>query len=111
VRKSAAQSGISALAMFALAAAFEHSTVQWSGSFLVALLYMAVGAPARAPIFIPATRPFLLFRGAFRDDFGEHKMADLLIYPPGSVHGWQSRDGAILLVVWDAPTEAVQGAD
>jgi drug/metabolite transporter (DMT)-like permease/quercetin dioxygenase-like cupin family protein len=50
----------------------------------------------------------LILSGAYTDDFGEHRQGELVVYPPGSEHGWRSSVGATLFVVWDAPTELIE---
>ncbi len=39
---------------------------------------------------------------------GHHKTGELIVYPPDSAHGYTSPEGALLIVILDAPTERAQ---
>lgn len=94
----------------------QHSTQGRSGA-LIHEIYRT-GRPARRLALVrftpgssaPAHRhlgheTIHVLEGGFDDDFGSHKSGDLVVYPPDSVHAWSSPRGALLLVLWDGPTQ------
>jgi anti-sigma factor ChrR (cupin superfamily) len=44
-----------------------------------------------------------VLRGAQRDDRGLHSAGAHVVNPPGSTHSVASRDGCLVLVVWERP--------
>jgi drug/metabolite transporter (DMT)-like permease/quercetin dioxygenase-like cupin family protein len=97
----------------------EHSTQGRQGALIhdvyncgsprrkVALVRFAPGSSASTHRHT-SYETILILSGGYRDDHGEHRQGELVVYPPGSEHSWSSPDGATLFVVWDAPTEEVE---
>ncbi len=46
---------------------------------------------------------FLILEGTFHDDSGVYGKGELLVYQPGSYHGWTCPDGGLFYAVWGGP--------
>src|SRR5438067_7513067 len=49
-----------------------------------------------------------ILHGSQVDDLGEHRAGALLVHPPGTSHAITSRDGCIVLAVWEKPVTFAQ---
>lgn len=50
---------------------------------------------------------FLILDGDFADENGEYGKGDLVIYPPGSTHAWQTSKGALIYAIWGGPVSSL----
>lgn len=72
----------------------------------VALVRCEPGAFASAHLHC-GHETFHVLSGTFHDDHGEYGAGDIVVYPPGSTHGWTSPTGALILAIWGGPVSDV----
>ena len=70
-----------------------------STSQRVALVRCEAGAFSKSHLHV-GHETFHVLSGTFHDDHGQYGPGDVVIYPPGSTHGWTSPTGALILAIW-----------
>lgn len=78
------------------------------GGAAAALLRYAAGASLDRHVHA-GFEHILVLRGSQADENGEHGPGTLLIHGPGSSHAIHSRDGCIVLAVWEKAVHAWPG--
>ncbi|MGW6691313.1 cupin domain-containing protein [Streptomyces sp. NPDC054961] len=53
----------------------------------------------------------LVLEGELITEDGRHPAHSMLVMPPGSVHAPRTEQGALMLVVWEAPVEPAEPVD
>lgn len=71
----------------------------------VALIRCMPGATAQAHVH-HGHETFLILDGAFQDDSGTYVKGDLVVYRPGSRHGWSTPNGALICAIWGGPVSS-----